>query len=68
MQVKSVFVDGIPSNWTDDDIRQNFGRFGKIERTIFARNIPSANRKDFAFVNFASPESAAACVTAYQEL
>ena len=68
MKVKSVFVDGIPSNWTDDNVKQNFGRFGEIERTVFARDIASAKRKDFAFVNFVSPESASACVEACQEL
>ena len=39
-----------------------------IERTVFARDIVSAKRKDFAFVNFVNPESASACVEACQEL
>ncbi|KAI5070944.1 hypothetical protein GOP47_0013195 [Adiantum capillus-veneris] len=64
-QVKSVFVDGLPPNWTEDMVKQNFGKFGEIERMVFARNMPFAKRKDFGFVNFTSRESALACVEAF---
>ncbi|MCO5564108.1 hypothetical protein L7F22_017764 [Adiantum nelumboides] len=64
-QVKSVFVDGLPPNWTEDMVKQNFGNFGEVERIVFARNMPFAKRKDFAFVNFSSRESALACVEAF---
>ncbi|MCO5563375.1 hypothetical protein L7F22_017016 [Adiantum nelumboides] len=64
-QVKSVFVDGLPPNWTEDMVKQNFGKFGEVERIVFARNMPFAKRKDFAFVNFSSRESALACVEAF---
>lgn len=67
LKVKSVFVDGIPPGWTDEKVKQNFGKFGDIERIVFARNMPFAKRKDFAFVNFTSCESASACVEAFRE-
>lgn len=63
-----MFVDGIPPNWTDDKVKQNFGKFGDIERIVFARNMPFAKRKDFAFVNFTSSESALACVEAFRDM
>eukprot|EP00250_Pteridium_aquilinum_P008297 c17831_g2_i1 orf=3-2219(-) len=66
-QVKSVFVDGIPPNWTEDKVKQSFEKFGEIERIVLARNMPFAKRKDFAFVNFASRENALACVEAFRE-
>lgn len=67
-QVKSVYVDGMPANWTDDKVKQHFGKFGEIERIVFARNMPSAKRKDFAFINFVARESALACAEAFKEV
>lgn len=63
-QVKSVFVDGMPSTWEEEKIREHFGKFGEIERIVLARNMPSAKRKDFGFVNYVDRDAALACIDA----
>lgn len=61
-QVKSVFVDGMPPYWDEDRVKQQFKGYGEIERVILARNMPSAKRKDFGFVNFITHEAAVAFI------
>ncbi|KAI4327708.1 hypothetical protein L6164_020136 [Bauhinia variegata] len=61
-QVKSVFVDGLPPHWDEDRVREQFKGFGEIVRIVLARNMSTAKRKDFGFVDFATHEAAVACV------
>ncbi|PIA56010.1 hypothetical protein AQUCO_00700378v1 [Aquilegia coerulea] len=60
--VKSVFIDGLPPYWDEECVRKHFTPFGKIERIVLARNMPSAKRKDFGFVDFNTHEAAIACI------
>ncbi|CAL9027199.1 unnamed protein product [Prunus brigantina] len=61
-QVKSVFVDGLPPHWDEDQVREQFKCYGEILRIVLARNMSTAKRKDFGFVDFSTHESAVACV------
>ncbi|KAK8936090.1 Polyadenylate-binding protein RBP47B [Platanthera zijinensis] len=61
-QVKSVFIDGLPPYWDEDQVKERFKSYGEIERVVLARNMSTAKRKDFGFVNFANHEAAVACV------
>lgn len=61
-QVKSVFVDGLPPHWDEDRVRETFKRFGEIARVMLARNMSTAKRKDFGFVDFTTHEAAVSCV------
>ncbi|XP_021765260.1 heterogeneous nuclear ribonucleoprotein Q-like [Chenopodium quinoa] len=61
-KVKSVFVDGLPPHWDEDRVRKHFKVYGEIERITLARNMSSAKRKDFGFVDFTAHESAIACI------
>ncbi|KAF7828946.1 nucleolin-like isoform X1 [Senna tora] len=61
-QVKSVFIDGLPPHWDEDCIREHFKGYGEIVRIVLARNMSSAKRKDFGFVDFSSHEGAVTCV------
>lgn len=61
-QVKSVFVDGLPPHWDEDRVREMFKGFGEIARIMLARNMSTAKRKDFGFVDFATHEAAVSCV------
>ncbi|XP_058085386.1 nucleolin 2-like isoform X2 [Magnolia sinica] len=67
LKVKSVYADGIPSTWDEDKVRKHFKKFGEIERVVLARNIQSARRKDFAFVNYKTRESALACIESFNK-
>lgn len=61
-QVKSVFVDGLPPHWDEEHVREHFKAYGEVERIVLARNLPSAKRKDFGFVDFNTHEAATACI------
>lgn len=61
-QVKSVFIDGLPPYWDEGRVREKFKCFGEIARITLARNISTAKRKDFGFVDFGTHEAAVACV------
>ncbi|KAL6005141.1 hypothetical protein ACLOJK_005703 [Asimina triloba] len=61
-KVKSVYADGIPSSWDEDKVQTHFKQFGEIERVVLARNLQSAKRKDFAFINYKTRDSALACI------
>ncbi|KAL9229633.1 hypothetical protein vseg_005081 [Gypsophila vaccaria] len=61
-KVKSVFIDGLPPFWDEDIVKKHFKCYGEIERVTLARNMSSAKRKDFGFVDFMTHESAIACI------
>ncbi|KAB2618150.1 nucleolin-like [Pyrus ussuriensis x Pyrus communis] len=61
-QVKSVFVDGLPPHWDEDRVREQFKCYGEILRVVVARNMSTAKRKDFGFVDFSTHDSAVAFV------
>lgn len=61
-QVKSVFVDGLPPHWDEGRIRENLKGYGEIVRVVLSRNMTTAKRKDFGFVDFSTHEAAVACV------
>ncbi|WCJ32589.1 Heterogeneous nuclear ribonucleoprotein Q [Euphorbia peplus] len=61
-QVKTVFLDGLPPHWDEDIVRGNLRGYGEIVRIVLARNMSTAKRKDFGFVDFTSHEAAVACI------
>lgn len=60
--MKSVFIDGLPPYWDEDQVKGHFKSYGEIERVVLARNMSTAKRKDFGFVNFTTHEAAVVCV------
>lgn len=62
MQVKSVFLDGLPPHWDEDKVRETFGKFGEIDSIQLARNMFTAKRKDFGFIGFTTRQSALDCI------
>lgn len=61
-QVKSVFVDGLPPHWDEEQVREQLKGYGEIKRICLARNMSTAKRKDFGFVDFCTHEAAVACI------
>lgn len=61
-QVKTVFVDGLPPSWDEDRIKEQFKKYGDIDKIQLARNMPSARRRDFGFVTFSAHDAAVACI------
>lgn len=62
--MKSVFVDGMPPSWDEEKVKEHFGIYGAIERIVLARNMLSAKRKDFGFVNYVDRDAALLCIEA----
>lgn len=65
LKVKSVYAEYLPSSWIEEKVRDYFGKFGEIESVVLAKDLPSSRRKDFAFVNYISRESALACIEGF---
>lgn len=61
-QVKTVFVDGLPATWDEDRVREQFKKYGEIEKIQLARNMPTAKRRDFGFVSFSTHDAAVGCI------
>ncbi|KAG0475438.1 hypothetical protein HPP92_015124 [Vanilla planifolia] len=61
-KVKSVYAEGIPDSWNEDKLKETFKKFGEIERVVLGRNIKTAKRRDFAFINYANREAALSCI------
>ncbi|KAK8944579.1 Polyadenylate-binding protein 5 [Platanthera zijinensis] len=62
LQVKTVFIEGIPLSWDEEKVKEICKEHGQIENVSLSRNFNSNKRKDFGFVEFSSRESALACV------
>ncbi|KAJ0258560.1 Uncharacterized protein HA466_0073290 [Hirschfeldia incana] len=61
-QVKTIFIDGLSTSWSEERVRDLLKRYGKLDKVELARNMPSARRKDFGFVTFDTHEAAVACI------
>ncbi|CAJ2635722.1 unnamed protein product [Trifolium pratense] len=61
-QVKSVFINGLPLDWDEDHVRELLKSYGEIVRIVLSRNMATAKRKDYGFVDFSTHEAALACV------
>jgi RNA recognition motif-containing protein len=62
VQVRAVFLDGLPPSWDEDRVKKYLKKYGAIEKVELARNMPAAKRKDFGFVTFDTHDNAVACV------
>jgi RNA recognition motif-containing protein len=62
IQVRAVFLDGLPPSWDEDRVKKYLKKYGAIEKVELARNMPAAKRKDFGFVTFDTHNNAVACV------
>ncbi|KAK0603957.1 hypothetical protein LWI29_010618 [Acer saccharum] len=61
-QVKTVFLDGVPLHWNEDQVREQIKGYGEIVRIVLARNMSTAKRKDYGFLDFSTHEAAVACI------
>ncbi|XP_033148300.1 RNA binding motif protein, X-linked-like-1 isoform X3 [Brassica rapa] len=61
LKVKTIFIDGLSTSWSEEHVRDLLKRYGKLEKIELARNMPSARRKDFGFVTFDTHEAAVTC-------
>lgn len=62
LQVKSVFLDGLSANWDEEYVKEQLKKYGEIEKVELARDMPTAKRKDFAFVCFTTRDAALSCI------
>lgn len=63
-QSNELFVFYLPSEWTDDDLREHFARFGNIINAKVALDRDTGKSKGFAFVTYEDSVSAANAVQA----
>ncbi|KAI3499991.1 hypothetical protein L1887_35806 [Cichorium endivia] len=61
-EIKCVFVDGLPPHWDEDIVREYLKEYGSIDKVMLARNMSTARRNDFGFIDFDTHEAALACI------
>ncbi|KAJ7518529.1 hypothetical protein O6H91_21G072900 [Diphasiastrum complanatum] len=64
LQVKSVFLDGIPSAWDEQRVKELCGKYGEIEEVDLGHKKSSSKKKKFGFIKYATREGAMACIMA----
>ena len=52
----NLYVKGFPENWTEEDLRSHFGKYGEIES--LKMHPPNETKKLYAFVCFKKPDEA----------
>ncbi len=67
-RVKAVHVGNIEWSTTEESLNKLFSPYGIIEKIVLGRNVVSANRKDFAIVNYALRADARKAVKALHEV
>jgi len=67
-QVKSVFINGLPLHWDEDNVRERLKSYGEIVKIVLARKMSTSKRKDYGFVDFSTHEAALACVDGVNKL
>jgi len=61
-QVKSLYVGNLPKNVTEEEMKKLFEKYGELEGVTLSKNLPSAKRDDFGFVNFKERSGALAAL------
>ncbi|KAJ6828888.1 nucleolin-like isoform X2 [Iris pallida] len=61
LQVRTVYLEGIPKSWDEGKVEELCKQHGEIEKIQLPKN-SSSKRKDYGFVEFSSRDSALACV------
>ncbi len=54
----------LPLTIDEEGMKSLFSEFGEIERVVLSKNLPTARRHDFAFVNYVERESALKAIEA----
>jgi len=49
---KKIFVGGVPTQATDEDLRQYFGMFGAVEHVMLMQDKETGRHRGFGFVTF----------------
>ncbi|KAL5198794.1 hypothetical protein ABZP36_002306 [Zizania latifolia] len=63
--VKSIFVEGVPTSWDQTKLTEIFKKHGKIGSVVLSRDMQSAKRNDFAFINYITHEAAISCLESF---
>lgn len=62
LQVKVLYVKGLPESATDEKLRELFVKYGEIERAVIPPPKPGQPPRNFGFVHFADRKAALAAM------
>ncbi|CAM0905517.1 unnamed protein product [Alopecurus aequalis] len=63
--VKSIFVEGVPSSWGRAKLTEIFKNYGKIEHIFLSRNMQSSKKRDCACIKYMAHEAAMLCLESF---
>ncbi len=58
--MKTIFVGNLPTDATEDEVRELFSQHGKVRKLELPRDIFSGRNKGFAFIDMEGHEARAA--------
>lgn len=59
---RKIFVGGLPSSITEDELRQHFDQYGRVNEIELLRDRETSRLRGFAFVTFDDEDSADKCI------
>lgn len=59
---KILYVSKLPNDAKEEELKELFSKFGKVEKVVLAKNLRTAKRTDFAFVYFEGKDSVATVI------
>ncbi|KAM0873088.1 hypothetical protein ACQ4PT_038284 [Festuca glaucescens] len=65
--VKSVFVEGIPSSWGQTKLNEIFKNYGKIEDIFLSRDTQSSQKRCCACIKYMTHEAAIFCLESFDK-
>ncbi|KAK1681985.1 hypothetical protein QYE76_042833 [Lolium multiflorum] len=65
--VKSVFVEGIPSSWGQTKLTEIFKNYGKIEDIFLSRDTQSSQKRGCACIKYMTHEAAIFCLESFDK-
>ncbi|KAM0840712.1 hypothetical protein ACQ4PT_059481 [Festuca glaucescens] len=65
--VKSVFVEGIPSSWGQTKLTEIFKNYGKIEHIFLSRDTQSSQKRGCACIKYMTHEAAIFCLESFDK-
>eukprot|EP00486_Rosalina_sp_Unknown_P006319 CAMPEP_0201569486 /NCGR_PEP_ID=MMETSP0190_2-20130828/11177_1 /ASSEMBLY_ACC=CAM_ASM_000263 /TAXON_ID=37353 /ORGANISM="Rosalina sp." /LENGTH=399 /DNA_ID=CAMNT_0047991839 /DNA_START=183 /DNA_END=1382 /DNA_ORIENTATION=- len=67
LSTTNLYIEGVPKEWTDADLRKHFGEFGEIAAARILVDKGSHTSREVGFVHFTNHENALSAMETWQD-